>query len=425
MAREKPMCNRIVRYIRKGPIGRLPVPCGIYDASATYTCTSSIAPYVLFDGEYYIMNKEVSFRGATEGRNPKQDYAQFGSEATWQYMERYKAIFVEMMMADFGKIASAIFYGPLMFSQQGTVNGAASSDYSKLKTNTNGDVNEAAGNFIPNFWVNFLNGKLSALDAVIKGIVNATSGSFENGEFTKANIKTGKIGGFDITENWLNGAGENYGVRISPATINLFANAFRIEGGNVTTNFEAHPYPAVYSWFYILFRLTSAFNVSGDDYATGLYSNILMYLSASGAKRPSYRTNGEPYGGNFVVWCPSGQFAGLRPHTRHISASTALTNTDHTIIVNNSAEITLTLPADPELGQTFEIWHATETKLNVQSYNRTTRKYIYRLTESSGFDYTISSGKREIIKLVYAHNTYRNSAAEDGIWMMIYYGKTS
>lgn len=431
MGREKPACHRTVQYLKKGdpgpqgPKGPLPVPYGIYDPNTTYVCDGIIAPYVLCEGQYYVMNKQVSYKGATVGRSPKQDYAAYGSNATWILMEKYKAAFVELLMADFGKIASAIFYGSLMFSQQGTINGAASSAYENLHVKSDGDVRENTGDFIPNVWINFLKGSLHAMNAVIKGVIEATSGSFANGTFTQADIKSGSIGGFEIASNWLRALGEDYGTQISPATIMTYANNHDIYDGKVTTNFETHPYPSVHSYFYILLRLTSEMVLNASDYSSSLRTNILMYLKATGAKRAYYDSAGSPRGGNFAAWCEGGMFAGLRPHTRHINTTATLANTDHTIICNNASEITLTLPRYPEVGQTFKIWHTSSNALNVQTYNAGTRRYIYRLTKTTGYDYSYQSSAIEIMEFVYAHNLYHNSSAEDGLWMLVYYGKNA
>lgn len=422
------MCHRTVQYLKKGDpgpqgrVGRLPVPYGAYGVQYTvYTCTDVIAPYVLFDGQYYVMNKNVTWYSATNP-NPKVDYQNNGANATWIYMEKYKAIFVEMLLADFGKIASAIFYGNLMFSQQGKKNNVASSSYEDLHLDSNGNPREQATDFVPNFWINFLTGKLSAIDAVIKGVIEATSGSFANGEFTNANMKTGSIAGFEFSQSWLRAIADHYGIQISPATINLYANNYDISDGTVTTNFEAHPYPSVYSYFYILFRLTSEMAINASDYYSYLHTNILMYLKATGAKR-AYYSGGSPRGGNFAAWCEGGMFAGMRLHTRHISSSETLQNTDNRIIVNNSSEITLTLPRYPEVGQEYEIWHTSGSTLNIQSYNATTRRYIYRMTKTRDYAYSFASGEQEIIKVTYAHNIYHNAQAEDGLWLLVFFGK--
>ena len=147
----------------------MPVPYGNYDSAVTYICNGTIAPYVLYAGQYYVMNKETSWLGNSIGRTPAQDYATYGNNATWLLMDKYKALFAELLLADFGKIASAVFYGGLMFSQQGKVNGVASSNYSSISVKANGDIDESAGKFVPNFWVNFLNGKMHAVDGVFDG----------------------------------------------------------------------------------------------------------------------------------------------------------------------------------------------------------------------------------------------------------------
>lgn len=41
--------------------------------------------------------------------SPQKDVAVNGSNATWVLVEDYKAIFVEILMANFAKLASAVF----------------------------------------------------------------------------------------------------------------------------------------------------------------------------------------------------------------------------------------------------------------------------------------------------------------------------
>lgn len=113
-----------------GVTGRIPYPAGIYDATITYICTDTKAPYVIYDGKYYIMVKNQEWLGTDKGRNPKEDYERFGDEAIWQPMDSYQAIYTELMIADNGKLGKFIFNGDYMFSQEGTnVLGEPSSDY--------------------------------------------------------------------------------------------------------------------------------------------------------------------------------------------------------------------------------------------------------------------------------------------------------
>ena len=139
-----------------GPIGPLVYPAGEYDAATKYIRTALSAPMVLDDGQYYVLNKE----GAFTGIRPKDDYAQNGSNATWVLMEYVKYAFVEVLMANFAKLASAVFYGDVMMSQQGIdEDGNESSSYQNYgKKRYDPDTGQSADLFTPNLLFNFLTG---------------------------------------------------------------------------------------------------------------------------------------------------------------------------------------------------------------------------------------------------------------------------
>ena len=253
------------------------------------------------------------------------------------------------------------------------------------------------------------------------GNVTAKAGTFEG----SVDAKQGKIGGFSLKDNWLEAEGVNYGALISAATFKLFANYFDLGDGRITSNFEVHPYAVAYSFFYIMQRLVSAITPESGaaDYSASNRANVLMYLSATGQKLPTYGSNGTPYGGNFAAWCEGGMFAGLRPHLRHLSSAATLAATDNVIVVNNSSAITLTLPHNAEIGQEYEIWHTSSTTLTIQTQNYSVRKYIYRLTKTAGFSYSIESGSQEIIRFKFTPGLYNSNSNEKGCWLMVYYGK--
>lgn len=139
-----------------GPIGPLVYPAGEYDAATKYIRTSLSAPMVLDDGQYYVLNKEGTFTGI----RPKDDYAANGSKATWVLMEYVKYAFVEVMMANFAKLASAVFYGDVMMSQQGVDHrGASSSNYQSYNRPVyDPDTGQSLPGFTPNLLFNFLTG---------------------------------------------------------------------------------------------------------------------------------------------------------------------------------------------------------------------------------------------------------------------------
>ena len=153
------MCTRNIRFLKKGDKGdkgdrgRLPVPYGEYVAGTAYTATDLIAPYVLCNGQYYVMNKTTTWQQAN--KTPAQDYAQYGSNATWILLERYKAIFVELLMANLGLIGKSVFYQEYMFSQYGKIG--------STEVSTEGHYAvpiDAGGTFEPNFIINFLTGEM-------------------------------------------------------------------------------------------------------------------------------------------------------------------------------------------------------------------------------------------------------------------------
>lgn len=151
----------------RGRNGRLPIPYGEYDSSISYTATDLVAPYVLQDGEYYVMNKSVTVKGVS----PKEDYAANGTDATWLHMEFFKAIHTELLMARLGLIGKAVFYDEFMFSQYGRKNGK--------EVNYSGGYDiptDAGGVFDPNIMINFLTGAFRCRKADITGNINADSG---------------------------------------------------------------------------------------------------------------------------------------------------------------------------------------------------------------------------------------------------------
>ena len=155
----------------EGRNGRLPVPYGEYSSTVTYTATDQIAPYVLHDGQYYVMNKTTSVRGL----NPKTDYAANGQNATWILLEQYKAAFYEVIMAQLGLVGKAVFYNEYMYSQYGKNGTTAVTSEGKY-----GIPKDAGGSFDPNMLLNFLTGYFRCNNAEITGKVNATSGTFKN-----------------------------------------------------------------------------------------------------------------------------------------------------------------------------------------------------------------------------------------------------
>lgn len=169
---------------KKGDNGRLPVPYGEYSSTTTYTATDIVAPYVLCAGKYYVMNKTTSVKGL----NPQTDYATNGVNATWILLENYKAIFVELLMANLGLIGKAVFYNEYQFSQYGK-NGTT-------EVTEDGKYNipvDAGGTFDPNLLLNFLTGYFRCNNVDIRGIIRAISGNIGGWNITNEGIESEEL----------------------------------------------------------------------------------------------------------------------------------------------------------------------------------------------------------------------------------------
>jgi hypothetical protein len=123
-----------------GARGMLVYMAGDYDATKTYTATAYVAPCVLFNSLYYVMNKQGDWLGTNKGDTPADDYAQNGVNATWLPMDNFEYIFVKVLMAQFGLIGTAVFYDDWMFSQMGIdEDGNDSDQYQLFDPDVDGD----------------------------------------------------------------------------------------------------------------------------------------------------------------------------------------------------------------------------------------------------------------------------------------------
>ena len=81
----------------------------------------------------------------------------------------------------------------------------------------------------------------------------------------------------------------------------------------------------------------------------------------------------------------SGLYAGLRPNIRAIYENDTLDALDHTVIVDNGSQMTLTLPSTPRTGQTYKIIHRSDKPITLSS-----SKVIIDVSESYSEVGTIS-----------------------------------
>ena len=172
-----------------GERGRMPYPAGFWNADIEYTATDDIAPIVYYEAgsTYYVMRRTATIIGV----NPMEDYRDNPTTSYWIPFEKYKAIFTEILMANFAKLASAVFYGDYMFSQHGKdANGNDTTNYGLFDPTKIGQSNCP---FTPNLLLDLLLGKFMGLDVDIQG---------------------GKIGDLKIEGNQLSAANPSSGIRI-------------------------------------------------------------------------------------------------------------------------------------------------------------------------------------------------------------------
>lgn len=145
-----------------GREGLLVYPAGMYNKFDIYSAQGDSCPVVEYGGQYYRLKVGALWAGGSEGRdNPALDVAANDEQTVWMLFDSFRSIFTDVIMAEFAKLASAVFYGDWMISQHGInpATGEASEDYQKFKDKA----------FRPNVAIDFLNGELRARKGTFSG----------------------------------------------------------------------------------------------------------------------------------------------------------------------------------------------------------------------------------------------------------------
>jgi hypothetical protein len=133
-----------------GDKGPLLYPAGYWDAETEYTRTEQTVPFVYIQetDKYYVLEADSS-----KGENPKN------YPGVWEEIEKIKYLFTEALMANWAKLAKAVFWGDYMFSSTG-INRAREAvvDYSAYAESmfTNGKL---SGTITPNLFLDFWSGE--------------------------------------------------------------------------------------------------------------------------------------------------------------------------------------------------------------------------------------------------------------------------
>lgn len=128
-------------------------PAGKYDKDTTYDISRNCAPYVEHNGEYYVLDI-----GPVTNQDP-------ATSIYWDKMDKFKAIYTEMMIADGGTLGGAVFdgNGAYMFSKMGTLDGSYVLSYQNFDSSNvvknifNYELVDS-NKYIPNYLIDFNEG---------------------------------------------------------------------------------------------------------------------------------------------------------------------------------------------------------------------------------------------------------------------------
>ena len=129
-------------------------------------------------------------------------------------------------------------------------------------------------------------------------------------------------------------------------------------------------------------------------------SKACLVLHAEGGTSEQSNLSGEP-SGNFAICASKGMYAGFRPMTRTISKSMALSELD--CYVEVTAAVTLTLPANPQRGQTY--WIMRSVGKGVKTIVKGNGKQVY--TPAGNGETVEFTSANEIIWLTYIKDNWK------------------
>lgn len=163
-------------------------------------------------------------------------------------------------------------------------------------------------------------------------------------------------------------------------------------GGYRTT----HQVPALLSNILI----DDSFSANGDTLKSGIRISVTGCDDSQQYNNPVYNLNNAVYG-NFAIYAEHGMYAGFRPMTRTINRSMELSEMD--CYVEVTAAVTLTLPKNPQRGQTY--WIMRSVDRGVKTIVKGNGKKVY--TPGGNGETVEFTSANEIIWLTYIKNNWK------------------
>lgn len=150
-----------------GATGALLYPCGNWDINYPYKLTMdgtvvTARPFVYYqadgalEGQYYVLQKDIP----TDSTGVVSEAIDIANDEYWRPFEKIQYIFTEALMANWAKLAKAVFWGDYMFSQHALHQDSTHiTDYSAYADTmfTDGRLN---GTVAPNLFLDFLSGAI-------------------------------------------------------------------------------------------------------------------------------------------------------------------------------------------------------------------------------------------------------------------------
>lgn len=186
------------RFRDPNNIQRVPVPAGNYASNVVYEATDVVSPMVKYGDYYYMMCRS----GITQGLDPARDAA-LDNPTTWMKVEKYNAVYTEILMASLGLIGKAVFNGDFMYSQQGYTIDSNGNKVAQNYGNFGMPSFDNNNDFHPNVLIDFVKGILRCRKAVVEESTFDNCTVNDTCKITKVNATNGTIGGIGIESNRL------------------------------------------------------------------------------------------------------------------------------------------------------------------------------------------------------------------------------
>lgn len=146
--------------------------------------------------------------------------------------------------------------------------------------------------------------------------------------------------------------------------------------------------------------IDDSFSANGDTLKSGIRISVTGCDDSQQYNNPVYNFNNAVYG-NFAIYAEHGMYAGFRPMTRTISKSMALSELD--CYVEVTAAVTLTLPKNPQRGQTY--WIMRSVNKGVKTIVKGNGKQVH--TPAGNGETVEFTSANEIIWLTYIKDYWK------------------